>query len=256
MRDRHGSPIWYELVTPDPDGAAGFYTAVAGVQVGASMSGPVEYRVISTPGGPLGGMMRLTGEMEAGGARATWLLYVGVDDVDGTVARAEGAGGRVLIPAMDIAGVGRFALLADPQGAPFYVMRPLAEESSTVFERKTAGRVGWNELVTPDSDAALGFYSALFGWENLETMQMGPLGDYRFLTLGSVQIGAMAQMKGRPAHWNIYINVTDVDASLEAVRAGGGVVEVGPHTVPNGDRILLGLDPQGAPFALVGPGPG
>ena len=53
---------------------------------------------------------------------ANWSTYFGVADCDAAVAAAQGAGGRLLAPAMEIAGVGRFAFLQDPQGAVFAVI--------------------------------------------------------------------------------------------------------------------------------------
>ena len=257
MANPHGSPIWYELATPDPDGAKRFYDAVAGWKIEApEPGGPVDYRMIVGPGGPVGGVLKLDAAMKAQGAQPTWLLYVGVDDVDATVETARRRGAHTLMPAMDYPGVGRFALLADPQGAPFYLMRGFGKETSTVFARGEIGRFGWNELCTHDAAAALGFYGELFGWENRETLDMGPMGGYRFLDHGAARLGAVVEMKATPPHWNLYITVPDIDAAVEAVRAAGGAVETGPHEVPTGEHILLGRDPQGAPFALVAPARG
>src|SRR3546814_7470061 len=58
------------------------------------------------------------------GARPTWLGYIAVEDVDASVEEIEARGGRVLMPAMDIPMVGRIAMVADPHGVPFYVMKP------------------------------------------------------------------------------------------------------------------------------------
>ncbi len=254
MSNAHGSPIWYELMTPDPDGAKRFYDDVVGWTVEATPSGAMDYRMIEAPGGVAGGVMRLTDEMLAGGARPAWLMYLSVEDVDATAERAVSVGAAVLVPPTDIEGVGRFGLLADPQGAPFYVMRGNSEQSATAFAPGQPGRCGWNELCTPDLDGGLAFYGALFGWENRETMDMGPMGGYRFLDLGALRLGAAAEVKDRPAHWNLYFTVTDIDDAARRVRAGGGSIEMGPHDVPSGERIVLGTDPHGAPFALVAPG--
>ena len=60
-------------------------------------------------------------------------------------------------------------MVADPQGAPIYVMKPTpppdrAGERSTAFSRTAVGHCGWNELATPDPDKAFGFYTGQFGW--------------------------------------------------------------------------------------------
>lgn len=253
MANPQGTPIWYELMTPDPDGAKRFYDDVVGWTIEARPSGEMDYRMIAAAGGHVGGVFRLTEDMRAQGAEPRWVPYFGVEDVDAAFVKAKDMGAHAFVPPIDIPGVGRFALIADPQGAPFYLMRGSSPESSTVFARGEMGRCGWNELWTRDVDAALAFYGPLLGFENRETMEMGPMGGYHFLDLGEVRIGALAQMKDQPPRWNLYFTVPDLDRAVERVTSGGGVVHMGPHLVPTGERILIGADPQGAAFALVSP---
>jgi predicted enzyme related to lactoylglutathione lyase len=52
-----------------------------------------------------------------------WLPYFAVDDCDATVAQAQSGGATVFLPPMDYPGVGRFSVLADPQGAVFSVIK-------------------------------------------------------------------------------------------------------------------------------------
>src|SRR5690606_22429029 len=104
--------------------------------------------------------------------RPSWFGYVGVDDVDGIVADIVKAGGVQYIPPTDVPGVGRFAMLADPQGAPFYVMRGEPDETSTAFSPAKAGHCQWNELSTSDPAGALSFYTSRFGWTKGDTMPM------------------------------------------------------------------------------------
>ena len=253
MTSPHGTPIWYELMTPDPDGAKQFYDDVVGWSIEAQASGDMDYRMIAAPGGLVGGVFRLTEDMRAQGATPKWVPYFAVTDVDAAVVVAKGLGAHVFVPPTDIASVGRFALIADPQGALFYLMRGSGPEASSVFARGEMGRCGWNELWTRDAAAALAFYGPLLGFENRETMDMGPMGGYHFLDLGEVRLGALVPMKDQPPRWNLYFTVADLDRAVERVTAGGGAVHVGPHTVPTGERIVIGADPQGAAFALVSP---
>src|SRR4051794_21804410 len=121
-----GDFIWYELMTPDPEGSKSFYDAVVGWDIGEGVAEYNGYRMINAPGGSFaGGVLPLTPEMQQEGARPTWLGYVNVADVDGAVAAIVQAGGRALVPGMDIPNVGRIAMVTDPQGAPFYVMKPI-----------------------------------------------------------------------------------------------------------------------------------
>ncbi len=256
MNSPHGSFLWYELVSPDPDASKAFYDAVVGWTVQPPPTGPVDYRTVTAPdGGNTGGMMRLTPEMATGGARAGWLGYVGVDDVDAAAARLGELGGAVLMGPWDLPGVGRMAVGSDPDGAPFYLMRgATGGATSTAFAPGVTGHVAWNELTARDLDGALAFYGALFGWDSSERMAM-PNGDYVFLDHRGTRIGAMATAReGAPGGWRYYLRVDEVDASGERATAAGGAVTMGPYDVPGGDRILIGTDPHGVEFALVGPG--
>jgi predicted enzyme related to lactoylglutathione lyase len=255
-----GGFIWYELMTPDPEGSKTFYDAVVGWTIGEE--GPPEYngyRMIGrSDGGHAGGVLPLTAEMQQHGARPTWLGYIHVPDVDEKVAAIEAAGGKTWMAAMDIPNVGRVALLSDPQGAPFYVMKPIPPADdpnavSDVFSPDAEQRVGWNELQTTDVDAARRFYGEQFGWDSGDFMDMGEMGQYRFFDHHGVRLGAAFNANGGPpARWRFYLRVPSVAAAKAVIEQKGGTVHMGPMQVPTGDYVLVGSDPQGAEFALVG----
>jgi predicted enzyme related to lactoylglutathione lyase len=176
------------------------------------------------------------------------------------VAAIERDGGRAMMPAFDIPGVGRVAMVTDPSGAPFYIMKPLPPEGdpnakSDVFSVDQPQRVRWNELSTTDQDGAVDFYRRHFGWTQEGSMPMGEMGDYRFIQANGVNIGAI--MRKPPqlpvSLWTYYIGVDDIDRAAEAIKAGGGQILNGPMEIPGGEFALNGLDPQGAAFGLVGP---
>jgi len=252
-----GTPIWYELMTADPDASKAFYDTVIGWTIEAQPSGPMDYRMIdSGNGGQVGGVMRLTEEMIAGGAKPTWLFYIGVDDVDASIAKIEAAGGSVLMPAWDIPGIGRLAMVADPQGIPFYIMRGASDASSAAFERTGMGKCNWNELSTPDQAGANAFYASVFGWTYPDKMPMGDMGDYVFVEAGGQTIGATMQTppQGQPSAWQFYFRAPDIEAAAAKVTTQGGTVRAGPMEVPGGDRIIVASDPHGVMFGVVGPG--
>lgn len=251
MPNPHGDFIWYELLTGDHAAAKRFYDAAVGWDIEPAPAGPIDYRMIRTGSGNAGGVMQLTDDMRAHGARPTWLGYVGVDDVDSTVAKAEGAGAKALMEPFDIAGVGRLALLSDPFGAPFYVMRGASDESSNAFSPDAVGHCAWNELVTGDPAAAKEFYVSLFGWTLGDTMPMGPMGDYQFLEHGGRTIGAMFAPGDRQPAWRFCFRTANLERSTEAVKAGGGQVLFGPTDVPGGGTIIQAADPEGAFFMLI-----
>ena len=154
-------------------------------------------------GGFAGGLLAMTAEMVTGGAKPGWLGYVHVPDVDASAKAMTEAGGAVHMPPMDMAGVGRMAMVADPWGATLYLMTPTPpannpDAKSDVFSVDQAQHVRWNELWTSDAEAALTLFGKLFGWRQDGTMDMGPMGTYRFLYAGAVRIGAVGRC---PARW-------------------------------------------------------
>lgn len=258
MSDGVGNIIWYELMSADPLGSKAFYERLLPWQIEVEPSGASDYRMITAPAGNVGGVLTLTEEMTAGGARPCWVTYVHVDDVDASVAEVAAQGGQVLMPAHDMPGVGRFAMVADCNGAPFYVMRPLpttVDENVPVFAPDREGHVGWNELYASDPAAALGFYDKLFGWEAGDRMPMGPAGDYVFIEHGGTRLGGVMPRTDIPSAWAFYFRVADIHAAKDALTAAGGTLLMGPVQVPGGSHALLAIDPQGAVFGAVGPGP-
>ena len=83
-------------------------------------------------------------------------------------------------------------------------------------------------------------------------LPMGEMGEYRFIAHNRQTIGAISPCVEGPAGWRYYIRVPSIAAAVDAVKAGGGAVSMGPHEVPGGDHIIIATDPQGAEFALVG----
>ncbi|SHJ42983.1 hypothetical protein SAMN02745194_02569 [Roseomonas rosea] len=255
MGNMHGDFIWYELLTPDPASAATFYGAVLG-WTSRDAGGPTPgYGLFSTAEIAVAGFMAMPPGAAGAGMPPQWLGYVAVEDVDASVRSVLEAGGTQHMPPIDLAGIGRFALLADPQGAPFYVMRGATEDESSSFAPEKTGHCRWNELSTDDQPAALAFYGRVFGWEKGNAMPMGDLGEYRFISHRGVTLGAvMTTPPGGPRPgWRFYFGVADIDRAAEAIRSGGGAVQFGPDEVPGGLFIVVGTDPQGAPFAVVGP---
>lgn len=258
MTNPQGTPIWYELMIADPDAAKSFYDAVVGWTIAAepAMAG-MDYRMIGTSGGDTaGGVMRLTDEMVKGGAKPGWFVYIGVDDVDATVEKVTAAGGGVVMPAWTIDGIGRMAMVRDPQGIPFYVMRGDSPEDSTAFDRAGLGKCNWNELTTDDQQGALDFYAEVFGWDYPDKMPMGEMGDYVFISVAGTPIGAVMQRpKDAPAaNWRFYFRSPDIDAAAATVKQRGGTVHRDPMEVPGGDRIIVISDPEGVEVGVVGPG--
>ena len=253
--------IWYELMTTDQDAAVDFYSHVVGWTAADhenSTPDGMRYVVLSAGARAVGGVFQLTDEMRAGGARPGWVGYVEAADTDAKAKEVVSAGGSLLMQPGDIPNVGRFAMAADPGGAPFYLLTPQPQEGAPPPPADPAapGIVSWHELYSSVGEkAAFAFYSGLFGWETVTEMPMGEMGSYRIFGRGDVQMGGMMDKPENVpvSAWAFYVNVEGIDAAVERVKAKGGQIVTGPMEVPGGSWIVQGIDPQGANFALVSP---
>ncbi|MGX7951866.1 VOC family protein [Tsuneonella sp. HG249] len=261
MASLQGSWVWYELMTTDPEGAKAFYEPVVGWQMTTGHGDTDDYGFLTAPDGNMvGGLLRLTSEMTAHGAKSGWLGYIGVEHVDTALADIEAKDGKALMPARDVEMAGRIAIVADPGGAPFYIMTARPPEGSeggesTAFQADiNCGHCGWNELMAADAARETEFYTGLFGWSLPEPMDMGEMGKYQFIAHDDVTVGAiMGTMPGAPQPmWNHYFWVPSIAAAKDRIEASGGQVVNGPMEVPGGGWIVQGIDPQGAMFSLVG----
>ena len=117
-----GVPVWFECLSTDLEKSVAFYSAVFGwTAVDHPTVGEVNYKVLMNGEQPAGGCMQM-GE-EFGGAPSHWMIYFHVEDPDATVEKIAASGGNVMVPPIDIDGVGRFAVALAPDGAAFSVIR-------------------------------------------------------------------------------------------------------------------------------------
>jgi len=250
-QDVRGRFLWYDLMTTDPPGAQAFYGKVAGWGLQPFPDPNMPYTMFTRDGVPIGGSMQLPDAAVKAGAPSHWIAYIGTPDVDKTVTDAAAMGARPHVAPQDIPGVGRFAVLADAQGATSAFFTPSTEQPPS--RRPEIGDISWHELATTDAKAALQFYGALFGWEQTGAHDMGEMGVYHMFGWGGRAVGGMFTAPPNfpaPPHWLVYFRVADINRGAEAVKARGGKVLMGPHEVPGGDWIVQCMDPQGAAFAL------
>jgi predicted enzyme related to lactoylglutathione lyase/uncharacterized protein YndB with AHSA1/START domain len=244
-----GRFVWYDLLTTDAEAAKAFYTAVVGWTVQPFGDEAGGYAVW------LAGDTQIGGVMEYPPAPPHWMAHIAVDDVDAAARRAEELGGRIQSPPTDIPNVGRFSIIADPQGASFSLFRPNGE--AAVPDWQMQGAVGWRELQTTDYDRGWAFYRQLFGWKEATTYDMGESGTYHTFRhvddSGDAQLGGIfdgAAREGTPPHWLFYVNVDSMDGALARIREHGGRLLAGPMPVPGGGQSAHCMDPQGARFAI------
>lgn len=115
-----GTMCWNELTVRDADTALAFYRQVFGYEVVEVATGDMVYRELQIDGRTVAGCMQMD---ESWPEMPThWMVYFAVDDTDATAARCTELGGTVHVPPTDIP-PGRFAVLSDPAGGTFSVLR-------------------------------------------------------------------------------------------------------------------------------------
>jgi predicted enzyme related to lactoylglutathione lyase len=120
-----GTVIWNELITDKPESALAFYEAVVGLEHATMEMAPGQnYTILKAGGSDVGGCM----EPPMAGVPNHWHVYFAVDDADATAAKASAEGGQIAVEPFDIPSVGRSAVLTDPQGGAFSVLKPTPQQ--------------------------------------------------------------------------------------------------------------------------------
>ena len=118
------------------------------------------------------------------------------------------------------------------------------------------GQFVWYDLMTPDVDAATRFYADVVGWG---TQQWDGPEPYTMWTASGVPIGGVVPLTsdhaaaGVAPHWMAYVNVADVDATIEKAKGKGASVVAEPRDIPNTGRFAVIRDPQGVLIAVYKP---
>lgn len=115
----------------------------------------------------------------------------------------------------------------------------------------TPGVFNWVDLMSPDVDASVAFYTEVFGWEAEDQLDDdGETRVYVMLSKDGRTVaglgGQMDAMHGAPAMWNSYVATDDVDATTSAVRDAGGTVVLEPMEIDDSGRMAVYVAPDGA----------
>ncbi len=253
-----GSPCWLDLGSPDLDRAAEFYRSVFGWEFSSMGPDAGGYGFFQLDGRVVGALGPLTEE----GARSAWTVYYTVPDAAATAKAVEQAGGAVRELA-DVGDEGRMVQLTDPQGARFAAWQAGAFPGLQAVNEP--GALMWVELYTTDTADAKRFYGDVFGWTTTETPLPGGGGAYAMISPaeggeermqgGMMQLAAEHLAPAGGPYWHPVFQVTDCDAAVAAVTAGGGELRMGPDDAPGVGRLAVCTDPFGADFVVLVPDP-
>lgn len=178
-----------------------------------------------------------------------WSSNVRVEDADAATRKAADLGAEVVVEPVDIVGAGRTSAIRDPSGAALALWEPRGHIGARLVNE--VGTWTWNELVTPDVDAAKAFYGGLFGWEAEDVPAGIPRASF---TLGHLLVGGVHAPseveRDVPPNWTVSFRVADADQSAERVGALGGRILLPPMDIPIG-RFSFVADPVGAAFIIT-----
>jgi predicted enzyme related to lactoylglutathione lyase len=162
-------------------------------------------------------------------------------------------GGAAMRPSLPPAACAALAALvaAAPASAATPLLPAVADPPS---QERHAGKIVFEELVTPDLAQAERFYGGLFGWTFQESDAAG--GRYAEALLDGRPVAGILQRTPasgaqKQPWWLSYLSVPDVDAASKAAVANGAKTLFEPHSFPDRGREAVLRDPQGAVFALL-----
>lgn len=242
----HGHFVWHDLITTDIPSAVEFYKKVVGWST-QPFDPEGKYLMWTGKHGAVGGV----GSVPEG-VSPYWRVYIGTDDIDATIAKAQQLGGKVTTSVTDIPNVGKWAALQDPQGNEFGLF--WSAEPKKPEMHRDPGELHWHELATEDHQVVFKFYQSLFGWQHGIDHNIGEMGVYSVFTHeGRPQgMGGMYnKLAGVPHGWRTYTIVKDAAKAVPMIKRLGGTITQAPEQVPGGSWIVKFTDPQGALHALT-----
>ncbi|MBP2648109.1 MAG: Glyoxalase/bleomycin resistance protein/dioxygenase [Gemmatimonadetes bacterium] len=243
-----GRVVWHDLVTRNLEVSKAFYGGLFGWTWRAPTSGKnVRYVVAEMAGMAMAGLA----ESRGGKVNASqWITYFAADDV-GKAAKAAVDSGATLVVPPTKTGSWRdeAALLTDPQGAPFALMKPGREPADAHAAAPVNGWL-WVELWTADVNAAAAFYEYLLGYEQRAVAVAGK--DYLLLQQDSTPMAGVLEIpvKDVRPNWLPTIRVADVNATVSRVVTLGGRVILAPRADIRNGTVAIIADPTGAALTL------
>lgn len=241
-----GRFVWHDLMTENMPRSQEFYALLLGWKYETIRETEPAYVAIKHGDEYIGGMVAVTREDPAVPV-SQWLSYIAVDDPDASVAKSKAAGARVLREPFDAAGIGRAAVVADPQGAlvgfaRFNKVRPDLKPVQAEWL--------WMEYVATDPDAAMTFYGDVIGYQHEQIENQGNVA-YHVMSLGKPRAGLFkSPFEGVRANWLPYVLVDDPAALAARAESLGGAIVVAPRPDLRKGTLAIIADPTGAVIAL------
>lgn len=255
-----GAPIWFDLMSSDPDKAQDFYGELFGWEAEAPNPDFGGYRNFRLNGNRVAGMGPV---MSPEGASDVWTIYLRTDDPDATVKAVEAAGGSIMVPPMDVGEEGTMMVAFDSAGAVVGFWK--SDKHRGFAEWGVHGAPYWFECSSQDFPASVAFYTEVVGARadmvldnsSVEVVEPGNPLRYSQLFFGDTAYGGIMDATNlfpaeMPSFWQVYICVDDVAASTVTAERLGGSVMMPPTDTPYGTLATI-VDPFGAAISLGHP---
>ena len=262
-----GVPCWVDTLQADPDAARRFYGELFGWEFEGPGPMPGDggrYFVARLRGRDVAGVASQPAERAP--AAAVWNTHIHVASLEDSAKQVSAAGGGVVVDPLDVPPAGRFAVVADPEGATFTLWEPGDRAGAELVNEP--GAWSMSLLNARDPEGAKRFYGAVFGWGS-DTFELGGGAVTLFRPPGFVGgepqqpvprdvVATMAPMSSErfpddvPAHWSVDFWVGGVNPAAEKVASLGGSVMAPPYDVPGTPlRQAVVADPQRATFSIT-----
>jgi predicted enzyme related to lactoylglutathione lyase len=246
-----GRWVWGDLVTSDVAAAADFYGKVFGwtFETYGGEDDRDTYTLALADGLPIGGLVFDQRAMKGDVPSARWIGLISVMDVRAAADAVTQGGGKVVVAPTALGERGETAVLQDPEGALFGVVR--SKNGDPADYVGDLNEWLWIDLWTANVDQAAKFYSAVAGYQMLPLEQEGLRSGVHLVSGNYVRAGIMQKHDARvSAVWLPYLRVADARATVDKARAAGGKIVREPVNL---GRAIVGIiaDPTGAPVGVA-----
>lgn len=242
-----GKFVWFDLVTDDLGATARFYTELFGWRVEPLEESPEPYAIVTSGGRRIAGMLERARARNTGSAR--WVSLISVPNVIQAVQFAESRGGRILVAPAAVPRRGTHAILRDPQGAVFGVLRSTSGDPPDIA--LASGMFVWAELLTGDPAAAARFYQGLAGYDIERDRAAGV--DHLLLRAGPYLRAGIADLPPsvETPGWLPFVQVDDVLGTIGRAVIAGGKVLLSPRPDLLDGRLAVLADPRGGVLGVI-----
>ena len=244
-----GRWVWGELFADNVEAEKAFYRDVFGWTYESYGSGKDAYTLVKVNGRPIAGIVHFAKPHDAERS-ARWLPLMSVPAPVRAAEQAAASGGKVLVAPKELPGRGEAAVLADPEGAIFGVIRTATGDPADAFPAYNGWF--WLELWSKDSTRMAEFYRTIGAYTVIRQEGQGDRTELHLVAAGFPRAGILElQRKDVPSTWLPYVRVKDVTQAVAGIERAGGRIVVPPSPEIRSGKVAVFLDPSGAAVAVA-----